>query len=347
MHSPQKQTLLALLFAATSTLVRCQQVIPAPEYHNGWCYFCSDDNAPALCNSECTVAINELCNEGDLRESLQATHKNCQVKYMPPVYPMRRQGSRSYGVPVQTCLDSFNGILNSCGKDAGTPEPEPIAVNQSYCTTSGGGGTYGWNDDGSVMINKARYVVTTANTNQCGQSEASWQQATSVIQWNASWVQPGDQVVLDTNPPPLTGSAAAQMTAIPPPNPECDNEVCDIYDNPYYAHSPVAPWPEEKNMMRHRIAYEGWSEDDRSTRLFDSIYDRCGVYADNFQPYMGQGKQRIADFNLPYGRQDLCWCIPDAVFDASVGIVMPRNAFCGGTVLTDTQGNNEFNVVPE
>lgn len=70
-----------------------------------------------------------------------------------------------------------------CGKDAGDPVN---GVNSNYCTTSGGGGTFGWNDDGSVVPGAARYVITTANTDQCGQAEASWQQATSVIQWNDS-----------------------------------------------------------------------------------------------------------------------------------------------------------------
>ena len=348
MHPQRRHALLSLFFAASTNLVRCQTVIPSPTYNLGWCYFCSDDNAPPLCNSECTTAINEVCNSGGLTESLTAVSNNCQIKYMPPVYPMSQAGSHQEGISVQDCLNGFNGILNSCGKDAGTPEPNPPAVNQSYCTTSGGGGTYGWNDDGGVMANTARFVITTANTDQCGQSEASWKQATSVIQWNDSWVQPGDQVVLDTNPPPLTGAALAASTDVPTPNPECDTEVCDIYDNPYYAQSPIAPFPDPKasnKLMRHRILYEGWADDEGATRLFNSLHDRCGVWPDNFQAYNGTGTQLVADLNLPYSPNDLCWCIPDAIFDASVGITLPRNAFCGSTVLTEGQKNNEFVTV--
>ena len=347
--------MLSLFFAAASTFVRCQTVIPSPDYNVGWPYYCSDDNAPPLCNSQCTTAINRLCNSGNLSEALTATEQDCTIKHMPPVWPTGTKRTRSIenrnaahptGVDPSVCLTYFNQILLTCGKDAGSPAS--TTVNQSYCTTSGGGGTYGWNDDGSVMDNDfGRYIVIAANTNQCGQAEASWKQG-PCIEWNDTWVQPGDQVILDTNPPPLTGAAAAAATEIPTPNPECDTEVCNIFGNPYYARSPVAPWPEKKGMMRHRIVYEGWSEDTGSTRLFHSLHDRCGVYPDNFQAYLnGTGPQRVADFNLPYGKEDLCWCIPDAIFDASVGITMPRNSFCGTTVLTDAQGNNEFVPVDE
>ncbi|KAL8792902.1 MAG: hypothetical protein Q9195_004479 [Heterodermia aff. obscurata] len=328
---------VALLLAAGAAVL-AQQTIPSPDYDQGWCYFCSDDNAPPLCNSQCLTAVDRLCNNGDTTKALSDVEGNCTIKYMPPTYDSSRQGSRQPGVTPEVCTNRFTSILLSCGKDAGSPTT--ATVNQSYCTTSGGGGTFGWNDDGSIMDNSTyhdgRYVITTLNTDQCGQHQASWKQATSVIQWNDSWVSPDDQVILDTNPPALTGSALAAATAIPQPNPECETEVCDIYDNPYYAHSPIDPWqddPKNNNLRRHRVLYEGWSDDEKATALFNSIYDRCGVYPGNFQAYLnGSGPQHIADFDLPYKPTDLCGCIPWAIFDASVGIEMPLGSFCGATV---------------
>ena len=323
------------IFLTTSSRLVFAQTVEAPNDHQGWCYYCSDDNAPPLCNAQCTVAIEKLC-KGDLTQNATVVEQDCLVHYMPPVYPIDRQGSRPHGDSAQSCVFFFDQILNSCGKDAGSPIPSPPAINTSYCTTSGGGGTYGWNDDGTVMeysnssYYNGRYIITTNGTDQCGQAEASWQQATSVIMWNDSWIGPNDQVVLDTNPPPLPATVASMAAAMPTPNPVCDLEVCDIYDHPYYAISPVAPWPEGgDNMLRHRIVYEGWSEDEGSNRLFNSLADRCGPNPGNFQAYMN-GSQRIADFDLPGPEHDLCHCIPDAIFDASVGITLPWDAFCSG-----------------
>lgn len=367
MPSRHQAVLLTALFATTATLVNGQiQTIPAPNNDVGWCYYCSDNNAPPLCNAQCTTAINTLCNSGHLDESLQVDEKDCHIEYMPPVWNMGQNGARPIVPDPQICVNKFNGILNSCGKDASVETPNPVNVNQSYCTTSGGGGTWGWNDDGEVMNDQdGRYIIHTTGTKQCGQSKAPWHQATSVIQWNDSWVQPGDQVVLDTNPAPVSICPSASTgaptkrdgiaaradedcipTDIPAPNPECDYNDCDIFDNPYFANSTTAPWAEGgKDMMRHRIVYEGWSTDSGSTRLFNSIKDRCGQYPNNFQAYNNPdgGPQRIADFNLPTKE---CWCIPDAIYDASAGITMPRNSFCGPTALTDAQGNSEFVSIP-
>ena len=54
----------------------------------------------------------------------------------------------------------------------------------------------------------------------------------------------------------------------------------------------------------------------------------------------GTEPQRLADFDLPYKPRDLCACIPWAIFDASGGIEMPMNSFCGTTVPEG--GNAEF-----
>ena len=342
---------ILLFFSTTSTLVLSQdasgapalQVVPPPNYDRGWCYYCSTVDAPPLCNSECQTAISNLCNSGDLTVSRIAYEKNCRVQYMPPVYKMAQQGSHQEGVSSTVCESSFNGILSSCGKDASSPDS--FAINSSYCTSSGGGGTYGWNDNGEVMADgTARYIITTANTTQCGQAEASWYQSDSVVLFNDSWYNPNDQVVLQPQNATNDSAIAAAVAALPKPNPECDNEArdCDIYDNPYYAESPHDPWPEGgNNMLRHRIVYEGWSEDTGSTRLYNGLYDRCGVNPSNFQAYMN-GTQRVADFDLQGPKNDLCWCIPDAIFDASVGITLDRNAFCGSSLIRDQQGNAEF-----
>lgn len=170
---------------AQSTLPSGVVQIPAPNGNAGWCYPCSDDTAPPLCNSQCTTAINRLCLK-DLTQAWTSTEQDCQIKYLPPPYQGSNgqwaNGARILNLPAKSdCITAFNGILSSCGKDAGDPN---TGVNASYCTTSGGGGTFGWNDDGSVVSNSAKYVLTTAGTDQCGQAEAIWQQAKSVIVWN-------------------------------------------------------------------------------------------------------------------------------------------------------------------
>jgi hypothetical protein len=192
--SPTLSFLLPLLPLLHSCLTTAQQtldsgivLIPPPNGDAGWCYYCSDDTAPPLCNSQCSTAIQRLCAES-LTEALTSTEKDCQIKYLPPAFPGNNgqwaNGARIQNMPSeQDCTNAFNGVLSMCGKDAGDPVN---GVNSNYCTASGGGGTFGWNDDGSVVPGAARYVITTANTDQCGQAEASWQQATSVIQWNDS-----------------------------------------------------------------------------------------------------------------------------------------------------------------
>jgi len=98
-------------------------------------------------------------------------------------------------------------------------------------------------------------------------------------------------------------------------------------------------------MMRHRVIYEGWSQEDRSTRFFNALHDRCGFWPYNWQSYKN-GTETVADFGLPAGKSlppslfvdqtepsDVCWCIPFAIFDASVGITMALNAFCDSTIV--------------
>ena len=190
MSSKSRIFFLHLLLAATASLVRAQnpvqssyapiQTIDKPNGDQGWCYYCSDNDAPPLCNSQCTTAINRLCAE-DLREPMTTIEQDCEIEFMPPSWEFHRNGATHFYPTESQCLDSFNGILSNCGKDAGQPAN---GVNQSYCTTSGGGGTYGWKDDGSPLPYQARYKIKTKGTGQCGQAQAPWQQADSVISWD-------------------------------------------------------------------------------------------------------------------------------------------------------------------
>ena len=331
MHSIYARIWLSILFFLTPRIILASQapeVIPAPNNDQGWCYYCSDDNAPPLCNTQCLAAMDKLCAQ-QLSFDQIVTNENCTLQYKPPVDPhMGVNGAPSVSATQDQCTAAFRGILASCGRDAGTNDTGQ--VDESYCTTSGGGGTYGWNDDGSVMTGTGRYIVTTNGTDQCGQAQASWHQATSVIRWDPSWVPENATVTINTDPAPVVGGAASGAAAAPVLNPECGTEVCDIFGQPYYATEPTPPWPEGgKNSLRHRIAFEGWSTDSGSTRLFNSIEDRCGVYPGNFQFYTNKTTvgttQLIADFDLP---TNLCFCVSDAIFDASVGIQLPNEASC-------------------
>ncbi|KAI4174673.1 MAG: hypothetical protein LQ346_008206 [Caloplaca aetnensis] len=298
----------------------------APAFNNenrGWCYFCSDDGAPPLCNTQCATAINRLCSVEELSIPLTDTEKDCTIQYFPPVY-----GSRSTDTPIavdrNTCISGFTGIMNMCGKDAGDAR---TTFDPAYCTTSGGGGTYGWNDDGSIMTGTARYVVVTKGTDQCGQHEASWKQATSVIQWNDSWVGPYDQVVLDTNPP---AASISDFPEPPAPNPECETEVCDIYDHPYYAKQGKPNWNENEGWTRFQVLYKGFAEDPGAAALVKALVDRCKIEPKNFQKYFEDNTNK-ADFELPSNnRVEKCDCIPEAIYDASVGLTLDRLTWCVG-----------------
>ncbi|KAL8724253.1 MAG: hypothetical protein Q9181_006907 [Wetmoreana brouardii] len=302
--------------------------VPAFADHNaGWCYFCSDDGAPALCNSQCTTAINRLC-AGDLSQNWIDTEGDCQIEYSAPVWG-GGNGARPIAVTQDTCTQTFNGILNMCGKDAGDAR---TTFDPAYCTTSGGGGQYGWNDDGTVMAGTGRYKVITKNTQQCGQHEASWHQATAVIQWNDSWVGPNDQVVLDTNPP---AAQASDFPEPPAPNPLCDTVTCDIFDHPYYAKEGKNPsgqesyWHEKDGYNRYQARWQGFSNDTAATEFLKSLTDRCHTAPYNFQAYM-DGEEHVADFELPASNTNsLCWCISDGVYDASGGIHVDPKTWCG------------------
>jgi len=192
-----KLSLLPFILSAILSLVNAQTIdpvtglvtIPKPNGDSGWCYYCSDDNAPALCNKDCNTAIQRLCAE-NLNEALTTTEGSCQLSYLPPPYAWNTNGAHTLQPTENQCIDSFSGILNNCGRDAGTPALATTnglpGVNLSYCTTSGGGGTYGWKDDGTPLDGLPRMIITTPNTDQCGQSQASWQQATSATPWNDS-----------------------------------------------------------------------------------------------------------------------------------------------------------------
>lgn len=66
------------------------------------------------------------------------------------------------------------------GHDAG----DPPGADPNYCTKSGGGGTFGWWDDGTPVKDSHRMIIKTKGTDQCGQAMAAHQQATAVVPWN-------------------------------------------------------------------------------------------------------------------------------------------------------------------
>lgn len=328
------RTILAQVAAPEAEAAKIEYIDP-PNESNGWCYWCSDDDAPPLCNSQCQTAISRLCADTgvDRTNALTDTEGDCTIKYMPETYEADRNGARQPAVSGRICRQAFSHILANCGKDASTPYTN--AVDPNYCTTSGGGGTFGWKDDGTVVEGSARYVITTRDTDQCGQHKASWQDADKVIKWNPVWVPENAQVKLDTNPPPLTGEMANLAASIPEERPECklEQEVCDLRGQPFYAHTPTDPWSEGgRGMERHRMVFEGWSDDEGATAFKHSLTERCGTEPGNYQSYKNDtgGPQHIVDFDLPIRT---CSCASWAAFDASGGgISLPETAFCGPSV---------------
>ncbi|KAI4232823.1 MAG: hypothetical protein LQ352_008297 [Teloschistes flavicans] len=309
---------------ALALSVRADNVPAFADHNAGWCYFCSDDGAPALCNSQCQTAITRLCAE-DLSQNWIDIEGNCQLEFSPPVW-----STSPLSVTQSTCELTFEGILNMCGKDAGDARTQ---FDPAYCTTSGGGGQYGWNDDGSVMAGTGRYKIIAKGTDQCGQSEASWHQATSVIQWNDSWVGPNDQVILDTNPP---AAELSDFPEPPPPNELCNTVVCDIFDHPYYAKKTKPNWVEKAGYMRYQARFQGFANDSGATALVKSLHDRCHEDPYNPQEYF-DGEEHVVDFELHAPQGDShAWCISDSLYDASGGIRMDPKVWTEGA---PSQGN--------
>jgi len=141
------------------------------------------------------------------------------------------------------------------------------------------------------------------------------------------------------------------MTALPAPNPECESEVCNIFDNPYYVKTVADPWQDgTQGMLRHRVVFQGWSTETGAVRFFNALHDRCQFWPYNWQVYKN-GTQTVVDFGLSsYSKKsidpgifnvgsetDLCWCIPYAIFDASVGLLASVTGFCKkGTTFPGT-----------
>ncbi|KAL8685975.1 MAG: hypothetical protein Q9224_005597 [Gallowayella concinna] len=299
------------------------------DLNRGFCYFCSDTGAPPLCNSQCETSISRLCS-GDLREPWIDTEGDCELEYRPPVYNFR---GGKVAPEQQTCLNIFKSMLNMCGKDASS---DATTYDPKYCTSTGGGGTYGWNDDGSTMDGTGRFKIVTKNTNQCGQTQAPWKLGGEPIQWNASWIDEGDQVVYDTHPTEMP-----PMPEPPAPNPLCNNVTCNIFGQPYYAVKGKPNWQEKGGYMRHQVKWQGWDEADQSAFAFHkSLKARCMEEPYNFQAYK-EGDEHVADFELAHtDNNDLCWCIADAIYDASGGITTDRMSWCDGAVTK--QGAPEF-----
>ncbi|KAL9597632.1 MAG: hypothetical protein Q9219_005015 [cf. Caloplaca sp. 3 TL-2023] len=310
---------ILLLLGTLALSATAANVDPFTGANAGFCYYCSNDGAPRLCNSQCEKAIDKLC-AGDLTQGWTETEADCQLEYKPPVYG-RNSNDKPVAPPADTCSQSFRGILNKCGKDASDSR---TTYDPAYCTTSGGGGTYGWNDDGSVMKGTARYRIIAKASTQCGQHESPEHQATGTVPWNVTWVDENDQVVLDTSPP----DAALNFTEPEPEDPLCQTKECDIFGKPFYAEKGRASWKENNRFLRHEVRFQGWAKDEKAQAFFDALTDRCRFFPQNFQAWF-DGNVHLANFELPhYMDDDLCGCIADAVYDASGGITVDRNTWC-------------------
>ncbi|KAL8669416.1 MAG: hypothetical protein Q9168_005992 [Polycauliona sp. 1 TL-2023] len=314
--------------------------------NQGWCFFCSDNDAPPLCNADCETAYLELCKPENVGKNIGMTNieGNCEVSYFPP----------PTGGPLgeSTCVAGFSKILGNCGHNASDTAP----FNSSYCTTSGGGGTFGWNDDGSPMDGQARYTIVAKNSNTCGQHQHLNKLASDVIQWDDKWVTDTDQVVFEQNPPPL-----ANFPTPPTPNPLCDLVVCNVFDDPYFAskgkpnvtaeekaadpHIDGTPWQENRGYLRQRVYWSGWSDDPQGTQFQNSILARCGIAPRNWQAF-ADGTSMAADVELPHYSldKDICWCMADAIYDASGGIKIDRTTFCEPNT-TPSVGDPEFSPI--
>ncbi|KAL8728525.1 MAG: hypothetical protein Q9166_005347 [cf. Caloplaca sp. 2 TL-2023] len=306
--------LLSLAFSVKGQAFPESGQLAFADLNKGWCYFCSDDGAPPLCNSQCESGISKLCSR-DLTKGWEDVETDCQLSYFPPIY-----STDKVAIPQATCESTFQSMLNMCGKDAGSDNP---TYDPNYCTSSGGGGTYGWNDDGSTMTGTGRYKIVTKGTNQCGQNEAPWHLATDIIQWNDSWISPDDQVVYDTNPPDMP-----DFPEPPAPNPLCETVECDIFDKPYFVKKGKPNWVEKRDYMRHQVIWQGWSDDADAAAFKKALVERCHQEPYNFQAYK-DGDNHVADLELSHSDvSDPCWCIADAVYDASGGIKIDRKTWC-------------------
>ncbi|KAL8989906.1 MAG: hypothetical protein Q9169_008253 [Polycauliona sp. 2 TL-2023] len=331
----------SLLLLSLAIAAKCQSATNA-----GFCYFCSDNDAPPLCNADCVSAYTELC-QGDLHKGLTNVVGDCEVNYFP-------KASTRNGQSERVCTQNFRRIIDNCGKNANETGP----VKSDYCTSSGGGGTWGWNDDGSIMEREARYTITAKGTNQCGQNEHLNHLASAVIQWDDKWVTDADQVVFDANPPEIS-----DFPAPPAPNPLCDLVECDIFDKPYYASKakpgvdPEAPpppedphsngknWGENSGYYRHRVYWAGWSDNAEATAFHNALLLRCPTEPRNFQAWI-EGDSHVADMEFPHtASEDHCWCIADAIYDASGGIKLDRKTWCEGARTAQTQP--EFSPVDD
>lgn len=128
----------------------------------------------------------------------------------------------------------------------------------------------------------------------------------------------------------------------------CEKEVCDIYGKPYYAKAVSNPWDDgTKDMYRHRVLFNGWAtQQPTSDRFFNALAERCQAWPNNWQVWKNDtadgDSATYADFGLPSTQKekikekifpigevrDFCWCIPYAIFDASVGLETSVTGFC-------------------
>ncbi|MCJ1257671.1 hypothetical protein MMC24_005497 [Lignoscripta atroalba] len=296
--------LIHILLAIKPSLVASQNQALGKE----WCYVCADvvNNAPPVCNADCATAADRLC-AGDRSTALEAVQGSCHLQYMPPTYPSSQP---SASVDEPTCIKAFQSITLMCGRDALSAAP----FDPHYCTSSGGGGTLGWNYDGTVISGSARYVMKPINADECGQHQAYSELATSSLEWNDSWARPNGLTILVQTP----------ISETLPPAPElqtqgCIGDVCSNGNPAYFAVCEGRPTKQDARTMRHRVVFNGWTNS-YGQELLAALRLRCNQDVLNWQAW-NNGTAWLAEFGI-YG----CGCIAAAIFDASVGInVNPRS----------------------
>ncbi|MCJ1227629.1 hypothetical protein MMC12_004285 [Toensbergia leucococca] len=239
---------------------------------------------------------------------------------MPPTFPAPYH---SASVDAATCTTNFRNLITQCGKETEITG----AFDPNYCSQDGGGGTMGWNDDGSVIANSARYVMKTVGLDSCGQHQATWTPSTPEIEWKDSWVPPNSPMTLDTN----------EQCGVIPPAPViqtqgCINGVCYVGDPAYYAVCEGQPTKQAVRTMRHRVVFNGWTTTS-GQELLSALRLRCHQDVLNWQAW-NNGTAWLAEFGI-YGddRGSSCGCIPEAVFDASVGLEVSPASCCESIIV--------------
>ncbi|MCJ1482562.1 hypothetical protein MMC06_002728 [Schaereria dolodes] len=234
--------------------------------------------------------------------------------------PTSKSPQNSASVADSTCLAAYESIATSCGRNAtGTFDP-------NFCTESGGGGTMGWNNDGTVISGSPRYIMKTLNSDECSQFQSYENLATSTIQWNNSWVPLDAQIILDTTSDPVPVPALPELQTQ-----GCTDDVCYNGNPAYFAVCEGQPSRQNPHTMRHRVVFNGWTSTS-GEELLSALRLRCDQDILDWQAW-NNGTAWLAEFGLySDDKGSSCDCIPPAIFDASVGINVNPAGCCEANI---------------